>query len=394
MSLLRRVFPAPQRRDASLAATLAALRGAETWAGMPVDHRNALANDTVWACVTLLADVISTLPLDGIRSQGAIRKTLEPAPAVLDRPSSWLTRPEWLHQVVWSMAVRGNAIGIITARDAQLRPTQVELLDPSEVEIRRLGRTGPPTYRLRGVGPLDVDDVLHIPAPAPPGGIAGVSYVDQAAQTIGFALAAERYGAQWFGDGTHPSAILSTEQRVDEAQARTMKERFRAAVQGREIAVLGQGVKYEPIQGDPERSQLAETSRLLVERICRFWRIWPEMIGAATTGGSVTYANREQRAIDIVTFTFAPWLTRIEARLSNLLVRGTSAKFNIGALLRADTKARFEVHDIAIRSGMASRDERRALEDQEPIADGTGDEYLWPPYATNLNAVAPAGGNA
>jgi hypothetical protein len=37
-------------------------------------------------------------------------------------------------------------------------------------------------------------------------------------------------------------------------------------------------------------------------------------------------------------------------------------------------------HDMALRDGWRSRDEIRDLEDLPAIPDGSGGEFLWPPY--------------
>jgi phage portal protein BeeE len=98
----------------------------------------------------------------------------------------------------------------------------------------------------------------------------------------------------------------------------------------------------------------------------------------------VTYANVEARSLDMLTYSVAPWLVRIERSITRLRPRPRYVKFNPDALVRVDLATRYKAHDMAIRGGWASRDERRELEDLPPIPDGSGQEFLWPPYATSL----------
>ena len=62
-----------------------------------------------------------------------------------------------------------------------------------------------------------------------------------------------------------------------------------------------------------------------------------------------------------------PWISRIEQRLSEYLPRGQYAKFNLDALLRPDTKTRYDAHKIAIDAGFLTVDEVREIEDLDPM---------------------------
>ena len=50
-------------------------------------------------------------------------------------------------------------------------------------------------------------------------------------------------------------------------------------------------------------------------------------------------------------------------------------KFNVDSLIRADTKTRYEVHQIARTIGLNNVDEIRAIEDMDPLPDGQGQDY-------------------
>ena len=62
-----------------------------------------------------------------------------------------------------------------------------------------------------------------------------------------------------------------------------------------------------------------------------------------------------------------PYLIPIEESLSTLVPRPQRVRFNTGALLRADTKTRYETHAIGITSGFLTIDEARSLEDLDPL---------------------------
>jgi phage portal protein BeeE len=92
------------------------------------------------------------------------------------------------------------------------------------------------------------------------------------------------------------------------------------------------------------------------------------MIGAATRGDTITYANREQRAQDFLNNAVNPWLARLEEALTAWFPRGTYVKFNTGALLKSDLAARYAAHAVGITNGFLLRSEARKLEELPTIA--------------------------
>jgi HK97 family phage portal protein len=214
-----------------------------------------------------------------------------------------------------------------------------------------------------------------------------MSPIKYGAQTIGLGLAAQKFGSKWFADGKIPAATLESDQQIDEATAKVLKGRISAALDGnREPLVLGAGLKFTPIQISAEESQFLETIKANADDIARFFFRRPP-----GEGGQVTYANVEARSLDMLTYSVAPWLVRIEKSLTRLRPRPRYVKFNPDALIRVDLSSRYRAHDMAIRSGWKSRDEVRELEDLPPITDGTGGEFLWPPGAKSMSGDSKGG---
>src|SRR4029450_1264093 len=95
----------------------------------------------------------------------------------------------------------------------------------------------------------------------------------------------------------------------------------------RNIAVLGGDAKFQAITIPPEESQFLETTRANVATIARYFGVQPELIGGES-GGSLTYANVEQRALDFLQFCLRPWIVRTELALSALRSSTTTVQFN------------------------------------------------------------------
>ena len=346
-----------------------------TWAGQNVTPDAALRLSSVWACVRLLTDTISSMPVDAYRAG-----TLEPlpTPAILQSPAAGKPLHEWLAEALNSLLLRGNAYGLITARSgATLLPSQVEMLHPDLVSAVRTA-DGRIEWRVGG-SVIDKSDLLHIRAHPRPGYPLGLSPVEYASQTIGLGLAVEKFGAQFFGDGCQPSGVLKTNENLTPDKARALQQSWISSRKNNRLpAVLTGDLAYTQVSIAPEESQFIESRRLTVSDVARVFGVPPEMIGGEA-GGSLTYANVEQRSLDYLTYSVSPWLVRLEYALTSLLPKNQYVKFNAGALLRADTKHRYEAHAIALTAGFLTVDEVRAIEDLPPLGtvapvdlEGTG----------------------
>lgn len=368
--------------------------GPLTRAGEYVDPDHALRLSTVWACVNLLSNLVSGFPIGTYRSSGSstagtidnLRTPLQPPP-VIANPSPTVSRMLWVRQVMMSWLLRGNAWGDITAWDSQFRPTQIELLSPDDVHVYRQGSTGPLSYKTfnkdRKVYPEG--DLWHAPALVMPGSPLGLSPISYAAETIGLGLGVQAFGAGWFGEGGHPSAVLQTDQvlKSESGEPEKIKRRFLEATRGRrEPAVLGAGLKYVPIQVAPNESQFLESMRANVTDVARYFGVPATRIGGAS-GDSMTYKTAEQEGLDLLTYTVNWWVVLLEECLTNLLPRPQYVKLNVDAMLRSDAKTRNMIGLQNVQGGRWSVNDWRRNEDEPPIGP-EGDTYLWPPMAIDI----------
>lgn len=387
MSLFRRA----ERRDASVQQLVEAQgHGRYRWttSGEPVNDEKALQLSAVWGCVDLLSSLVSTLPIDEYRKVQGVR-VAQPNPVLLEDPAGDGTGFEvWLRQLMTSCLLRGNGYGYIHQLGADGWPTQIESLHPDRITWRRNLNFGPVDSYLdnKRVDRWPLGPLWHLPVYVTPGSPIGMSPIQYAANTIGLGLAAQRFGAGWFNGGGLPIGTLESDQVINTDTATALKERIRETMKPGEPLVLGAGLKFNAIQVNPEDSQYLETIKATGDDVARFFFRRPP-----GEGGSVTYANVESRSLDLLTYTLTGWLVPIEKAITRLRPRPRYVKFNADALVRVDLAARYKAHDIAIRSGLNSRDERRELEEFGPIPDGTGGEFLWPPYATSLGGDANDG---
>jgi HK97 family phage portal protein len=347
-----------------------------TVSGESVTPDSAMRLSAVWSCVKLLADTVSTLPVDVYR-----RGEREPitTPSILLEPAADQPLHEWLYGVMVSLLLRGNCYGLVTARSgATMLPAQVEVLRPDDVGVN-VDEGGRVVYRFLG-REIDRADMWHVRAFTMPGAVLGRSPIESAKQSIGLGLAAEKFGALFFGDGATPSGVLTTKDRLTVPQVKELAEAWKGAHNKRRTpAVLSGDLTWQAITVAPEESQFIETMKFNVAQIARIFGVPPELIGAES-GQSLTYSNLESRLLHYLKLSLNPWLTRLEAALGRLLPSTMTVKFNTGGLLRADTKTRYEAHAIALKAGFLTVNEVRELEDRPPLPGGDT-----PPPSSNGN---------
>lgn len=346
-------------------------------AGVYVSEQTALQLTAVHACVRLLADAIASLPMDVYRKRGDLREPVRPTPPLVANPLDEVTDFEWKFMVVTSLALRGNSYNVVVERDRFEFPTKLLPVHPDVVQVSEDRDTGRPIYRVEGER-IPNADMVHIKRFTLPGWLTGLSPIEAARQGIGLGLAAERFGARWFGDSAAPSSVLETDQDRTPEQVREIQRNWIASHGGRRYpAVLSGGFKWRPITITPEESQFLETRRFQRSEIAMLFGIPPHMIG--DTERSTSWGTGiEQQSIGFVVYTLRPWLTCIESALSRLLPRGQFVRFNVDALLRGDIKSRYEAYAQARNAGWLSVDEIRELEDRPPLPGGIGQGYLQP----------------
>lgn len=274
-------------------------------------------------------------------------------------------------------ALHGNAYSQIV-RDPSGRVTGLWPIHPSRVTPER--HQGKIRYRV-SVGSdykyVAAADMLHIPALGFDG-LIGLSPIRMARQAIGLSMAAEKFGARFFGSGTNLGGILKHPSNLSKPAQERLKAQIESRHQGGDkshgIMILEEDMELQNITIPPEDSQFIETRKFQVSEIARIFRVPPHMIGDLERA---TFSNIEHQSIQFVQHTIRPWLVRWEQALKMRLLGGDLyAEFNVEGLLRGDTKSRYEAYSIARQNGWMSANDILRMENMNPIPGG--DTYLQP----------------
>lgn len=324
--------------------------------GGPADRTlsvdRALSLVPVFGAARLLADSIASLP-PVLYTTGADGVPIrQPTPSLFINPSVHGTLFDWLHRAVVSMALQGDAVGLITERNYYGFPTMVEWLNPEQVAVQDGTLSGPGSYMNPlwwwWGRPVNPEELVHIPWFCMPYKVRGLSPIRAFRVTANIGLGAGEFAQSWFNQGgVPPGTFRNSEQKVTKEDADAITSRVTARLRDRRPLVMGRDWEYTPIAISPHEAQFVETMRLTATQIAVIYGVPPEKIGGVT-GSSLTYSTVEQNSIDFVTFSLRPWLVRLETALSNLFPRGTFVKFDTNDMLRTDAKTRAEVDAISL----------------------------------------------
>lgn len=360
-----------------------------TRSGVMVTVDRAMQLSAVSACVRLLAESIASLPLNVYRRRadgGRTRVTNIPEYRLLhDEPNPLMTSFVWRETTAAHLLLWGNSFSVIQRGDGAT-PTALLPLLPQHVRVLKQSN-GELAYHVSGLGMNQVinqADMLHIPGLAFDG-MVGMSPIKYAAQSIGLGLAAEAYGAGFFGNSSIPSGFITTSMKLTPEQARAIGQRWAenyGASRSQGTAVLDNGTEFKRVTIPPEEAQFIETRKFQLADIARWYRVPPHMIGDLERS---TFSNIEHQGLQFVTHTLRPWLVRLEQEITRKLFPSSTegqpselyVEFNVEGLLRGDVKSRYEAYAIGRQWGWLSTNDIRGRENLEPVADGDKD-YLQP----------------
>lgn len=293
--------------NSSIYQALLGLDGGPSYAGPTVNAETAMRISTVYACVTLIAQTIAALPRkvyrrnkDGTRTELRI----DGDRFLWDRPNKEQMAIIFWETVVGHLLLQGNAY-IYQVRDGLGKVAELWPLAPNRVDVLR-DASGEKFFRIGGED-YDASEVLHVPGFGTDG-LKGLSPIGQARQALGLALAAEEFGARFFGNGTQLGGILTGENTMSDDVAKRNEENWKKAHTGTKnawkIAVLS-GLKWQSVGVPPIEAQFLESRKFQRTEICSIYKVPPHMIGdveRSTSWGT----GIEQQNIGFVTYTLLP----------------------------------------------------------------------------------------
>ena len=363
-------------------------RGGKTASGIAVDPENAISLPTVFNAITLISESFSQIPIaphikttivdpdKTVRHNDEILKSHFSYPLVARRPHPYISSANF-KKVMFSWALKYDNAYALIGRDGagkalSMLPVHPNRVMPKITDDRRL------IYTIDGRDNYEYSDIFHIIGYTD-SGIIGNSRIAIVKEAIGKALAAQKFGAHFFGKGINLSGFIETPKLLkNEDAVKRLKDSFVQKYGGQNgqfgVGLLEDGAKFTPMQTDPEKAQLNDTIKLDGLTVSQIFNIPLTMLKYLERG---TYNNLEQLTIQFVTYTLMPWgvnweqecweklLTEREKREDNI-----QYKYNFNGLLRGDTDARAKFYESLAKVGAYSPNRILELEDENGYEGG------------------------
>ena len=377
-------------RDPALAQLFGG--GFESSSGIVVTEASAVTFSAVYAAVAFYAETMGSLPLFVFKDDDQGNHVKAPEHPSFDalhsRPNPLMSAMTFRSTMTMHLALQGNAYAEIV-RDGRGNAREYWPLAPSRVTPKVEG--GTLFYEVRyddGTRIMSPSQILHH-KDLGGDGITGWSRIRLARESIGAGLAAEQYGATFFGNNGVPGIILKHPGNPSDKAIENIRNSWTGKHKGpskaHRIAVLREGMDITTVGIPPDDAQFIATREFSIVDVARWYRLPPHVLQSLQ---KANFSNVEHLEISLVVYSVRPWAVRMEQEYNRqAFPPGDTSHFTehiLDGLLRGDTETRFKAYATGRQWGWLSANDVRRLENMTSLGE-RGDIYMTP-----LNMV-PAG---
>ena len=366
-----------------------------TPSGIRVNADNAMACSAYTACIRVISDAVSALPLhvfERMANGGKQKAQTHPVYRLLHmQPNPWQTAQEfrdwmtgmYLHYGASYAEIRPGARGAVS----ELWP-----LHSSRMEVERL-EDGTLRYRYRepsGRQTVYSQEQIFCLRFTTEDGVKPVPTYKLFQNVLGLSQALETHAATFFGNNARPGIVLESENPIPIEAAERLREQWERMHRGPDrafrTAILPNGVKAHELSSSNEAAQMLESRAFAVTECARIFRVPPHMIQDLSRS---SFNNIEVQATEFVQHCLLPHLKRWEAAISRDLIVDDEryfAEHSVSGMLRGDHASRSAYYVSALQNGWMSVNEIRELENLNPLGP-EGDKHYMQLNMTTLDKV-------
>jgi len=380
----------------------------EALSGVSVTPENCMQSPTVRAIVTNVAHRIAVSPVRVMQKttgDGRERKELlpnHPVARLLSRPNGWQTRSTyWLdsvssvlrHGKYMAVKVRGQTGPVRRLVPYPMGAVDIEQ-DPESLDVRF-------TVNMeRGASREYGSDQVHYVRLGARDFVVGDSPINDVKEAIALEIAAERYGASFFGNGAMPLIYFHLKEGFKGFRTEKEEEDFINSFQDKftgnkrfRAMLLPKGLDTGTFDVENDKAQFIETRKLARNIIAGAFGVPPHIAGDLERA---TFNNVEQQDSDFIINAVMPIAKIFEDAMERDLLtdsdrsNGVVIRFNLDAVQRADFQTRQEGLWRQRQAGVISANDWRERENMNPIPEDDGGEEYWRPGNMQLGGSEPA----
>lgn len=295
--------------------------GGKSTSGIEVNEMTAMGYAPFWRAVNLIASDVAGMPCDIFKRQkdgGKKYADQHPAAALLrDKPADWWSARTMIETGTYHANVFGNAY-LPIVRDMMGNPVEIGLADPCGMMIRIMeDGTKWFIWYQDGVAVRVPDrDMIHIKGLSRDG-ICGFSQLQLFRNALGVGMSAQEFGGRLFSQGANMSGLLMVPGHFSEEKIRNTMSAWNSMQTGlnqaHKVALLQDGVKFQPLSIDPDKAQFLGTREFEVRQtVSNITGVPPHMLGDSTR---TSHNSLESESQTYLSRCLNPWLKRWESEL-------------------------------------------------------------------------------
>lgn len=337
---------------------------------LEIKQEDMLAFHAVFACVTLIASDISKIGIHLHRQSKGIWVPAknEALSAPIDSPNQYQIRAQFIESWVLSKMSRGNTYVLKERSGKQVR--KLHVLHPDRV-TPLIADSGDVYYELKADKLASIEENGRVVVPASEmihdrfnclyHPLVGLSPLYAASLAVIQGRSIQKNSAVFFANNSNPGGILTAPGSISDETAARLKQHWSENYSGDNagrVAVLGDGLKYEPMATTATDAQLIEQLRWTAEVVCSVYHVPPYKIGvgALPSYNNVQALNQEY---------YSQCLQRLIKDIQSLLNTGLSVpddmgfRFDLDALLMMDSQTQINVLKEGVGAGIMEPDHAR-----------------------------------
>jgi HK97 family phage portal protein len=201
-------------------------------------------------------------------------------------------------------------------------------------------------------------------------GLRGMSPLTLLRRSLQTSAAGELAANRSFSGGHLISGIVTTEEDVEETEAKTIKADLNAKMRGPEhagdIAFVNRALKFQPWTMSNEDAQFVESRGLQIEETARIFGL---PISLLSVGGAVSNwgTGVAESFLGLQKFVLTAWTSRIESAVLRILPPNHFAEFDYKGLFQGSPKDEIELLIQQVNAGLLTKDEARAVMNRPPL---------------------------
>lgn len=335
---------------------LADYGGGLTGSGITIGPESALRVAAVFGCRRVISEDVAKLPRQvrqiivddrtGRKTTRKIwpqttpkseveRRMVSIARVIAESPCEWLTPMQFFEWFIGCAVTQRASYALPTWHESTGELMELLPLLPGAVSVVQTSDWGV-EYHVHGYGDTWIKrpgEIVQLTGPLDHQLLEGYAVSSLARESIGLARAIEASQARFHKNDQRPSGVLTTKAQLTTKQRDAIRESWLSSYGpggSGGVAILDSEFEYKSLNVTAADSQTLQNRDHQVSDICRFFRVFPQLIGHS--GGLQGYGTFEQALSSHVSLTLGPWFERLEQALMK------------GLFLPSDFRAGYRIH--------------------------------------------------